>query len=137
MKRSTSSLAAIRALAAELGEVRPMRRGSLTERWVRCSKPGCACKENPAARHGPYYSLTRAVGGVTQTRLVSAEQAEVVRRQIESGREFRDAAEVYWESCERAADDELESVAKGATAGAEKGGSRKASQPRSSPKSRR
>jgi hypothetical protein len=137
MKHSTASAAAIRARAAELGEARSMRRGSLTERWVRCSKPSCACKENPEARHGPYYSLTRVVDGVTRTRLVTADQATVVRRQIEVGREFRDAAEVYWQACEQAADAELEAVAKDSAAEAEKGGSGKRSRRRSSPRSRR
>ena len=113
-----------------------MRRGSLTERWVRCSKPGCACKDDPAARHGPYYSLTRTVDGATRTRLVTAEQAELVRRQIQAGREFRDAAEVFWQACEQAADAELEVVAKVSAAAAEKGGSAKPSRRRSSPKSR-
>src|SRR5262245_45123326 len=115
MKHSTASPAAIRARAAELGAARSMRRGSLTERWVRCSKPSCACKENPEARHGPYYSLTRVLDGVTRTRLVSADQAEVVRRQIAAGREFRDATEVYWQACERAADAELDAVGKDST----------------------
>lgn len=137
MKHSTASPGAIRARAAELGEARAMRRGSLTERWVRCSKPGCACKENHEARHGPYYSLTKVVGGVTRTRLVKAEQAEVVRRQIEAGREYRDAAEVYWQACEQAADAELEAVTKDSAAAGEKRGSGKPSQRRSSPKSRR
>ncbi len=38
---------------------KPMRRGALSERYVKCSKKGCACAESPDARHGPYYSLTR------------------------------------------------------------------------------
>ena len=66
-----------------------MRRGSLSERYVKCSKPGCACAERPAARHGPYYSLTRTVGGRTQSRFVPAEQADLVREQIAAGQQFR------------------------------------------------
>lgn len=113
-----------------------MRRGSLTERHVRCSKPNCACKESPEARHGPYYSLTRTVDGRTRTRLLTAAQAEVARRQIEAGREFRDATEVHWQSCERVADAELEAIVQGSAAGAEKGGSRRISRPRSSRRSK-
>ncbi len=45
-------------LAARLAEPRAMRRGSLSER---CTN----------ARHGPYFSLTRAVQGKTQSRLIS------------------------------------------------------------------
>ena len=48
----------LRQLAAELAEPKPMRRGSLSERTIKCSKPGCACAHDPKARHGPYFSLT-------------------------------------------------------------------------------
>ena len=137
MKHSTASPAAIRTRAQEMGEPHPMRRGSLTERHMRCSKPNCACREDPKARHGPYLSLTRAVGGVTCTRLLTPAQAEVARRQIEAGREFRDATEVYWQACERAADAELEALVQGSTDGAEKRGSKRTSRPRSSKKSKR
>lgn len=101
-----------------------MRRGVLTERRVTCSKPGCPCGQDPEARHGPYFSLTRAVGGRTRTRLVSQEEAVVVRRQIEEGRLFRGELEAYWEACERAADTELEAVR---ATEAEKGGSKRRS----------
>ena len=37
-------------LAAQFGAPAPMRRGSLSERYVKCSKAGCRCAEDPAAR---------------------------------------------------------------------------------------
>jgi hypothetical protein len=80
----------VRQLATELADAESMRRGSLSERTIKCSKPGCACARDPKARHGPYYSLTRAVGGETQSRYLTAEQADVARRQIEAGHRFRD-----------------------------------------------
>ncbi|MGI8746300.1 MAG: DUF6788 family protein, partial [Bryobacteraceae bacterium] len=55
----------VHQLAAELADTRPMRRGSLSERTIKCSKPNCACAQDPKARHGPYYSLTHAVEGKT------------------------------------------------------------------------
>jgi hypothetical protein len=60
-----------------------MRRGSLSERTVKCGKPGCRCGEDPDARHGPYFSLTRAVKGKTRSRFLISEQAALVRQQIE------------------------------------------------------
>ena len=39
--------------AQQLSSPRPMRRGSVSARHVKCSKPGCACGEDPQARHGP------------------------------------------------------------------------------------
>jgi hypothetical protein len=85
-----------------------MRRGSLSERYVKCSKPGCACSANPKARHGPYYSLTRAVGGQTRSRFLTAKEAEVVREQIETGQQFRHRVEAYWAACEQWAETQLE-----------------------------
>lgn len=102
---------------------RPLRRGTLSVRFVKCSKPGCACGVRKEARHGPYYSLTRKVGGKTRSRYLSQEQAEVARRQIEDGRAFRRQIEAYWEVCERLADEELEAVNEGSAASDEKGGS--------------
>jgi hypothetical protein len=124
MKHSTASAATIRArLTTQLADAIPMRRGSLTERTVKCSRPGCPCRDRPDARHGPYYSLTRSVGGKTQTRLIPAVHVDIVRRQIETGRQFRDAAELYWAACERLADAELTQGDDPAAAAGEKGGS--------------
>lgn len=113
----------------------PMRRGSVSARRMRCNKPGCACADDPQARHGPYLSLTRAVAGRTRSRLLSAEQAELARAQVDAGRRFRERVEAYWGACERWADAEL-----GAVPGAEapeRGGSGEPSTRRSPPRSRR
>lgn len=123
MKHSTASAATIRTrLTTQLADPIPMRRGSLTERTVKCSRPGCPCQVRADARHGPYFSLTRTVEGKTQTRLVPPTQVDTVRRQIDAGRQFRDATELYWAACERLADGELAQGAPAAAAG-EKGGS--------------
>ncbi len=97
----------VRQLAATLAAAQPMRRGSLSERTVKCSKPECACAQDPKARHGPYYSLTRAVGGKTRSRFLSPEQADVARRQITAGREFRGRVDALWDACEQWADEQL------------------------------
>lgn len=116
----------VRQLATELAVARPMRRGSLSERTIKCGKPGCACARDPEARHGPYYSLTHAVAGKTQSRFLNAEQAELVRRQINSGRIFRGHVEALWEAGEQWADNQLANVS--ASSGeAKKGGSRRTS----------
>ena len=134
MKHSAASAATIRArLTTQLAEPVPMRRGSLTERTVQCRRPGCPCQDRPDARHGPYFSLTRAVAGTTQTRLIPPAQVETVRRQIEAGRQFRDATALYWAACERLAETELAPAA----AAGEKGGSGRRSRRRLRGKSRR
>jgi len=126
----------VRALAAQFGAPTPMRRGSLTERYVKCSKPGCRCAEDPAARHGPYYSLTRGVAGQTRSRWVTAAQAGVARRQVEAGQQFRARVEAYWAACETWADAQLAAPAAAPAAG-QKGGSPRPSRRRRSASSRR
>ena len=101
----------IRQLAAELADPKPMRRGSLSERTIKCSKPNCACARDPKARHGPYYSLTQAVEGKTRSRFLTAAQAQVVRQQIAAGREFRGHVDALWEACEQWADTQWKEVA--------------------------
>jgi hypothetical protein len=126
----------VRQLATDLADAKPMRRGSLSERTIKCSKPGCACAQDPKARHGPYYSLTHAVDGKTRSRFLTAEQAGVVAQQIEAGREFRTKVGAYWEACEEWADVELA----GSTASsgeAKKRGSKQTSKTKSSGKSKR
>ena len=126
-----------RELAAKLADPRPMRRGSVSERSMKCGKMGCRCQHDPQARHGPYHSLTRARGGKTQSRYLSAEQAEVARQQIEAGQEFRRDVEAYWDACERWGDMLLEASEAAAQRAAGKGGSRRPSKEKSSPRSRR
>ena len=115
-----------------------MRRGSLSERLMKCNRSGCPCMHDPGARHGPYYSLTRAVSGRTQSRLVSAGMVEVARRQVQAGQAFRQRLEAYWEACERWADAQLiDSPQAASTEAAKKGGSKRASTPRSKRRSKR
>jgi hypothetical protein len=116
-------------LSAALCQPRPMRRGTVNERRMKCGQAHCACQRDPQSRHGPYYMLTQAAGGKTRSRYVSADQVPKLRRQIEAGREFRQQVEAYWSACEHWADAELEQTQ--AAEAAEKKGSRRASGKRS------
>jgi len=125
----------VRQLATELADAKPMRRGSLSERTIKCSKPGCACARDPKARHGPYYSLTQAVEGKTHSRFLTAEQADLVRQQIDAGRKFRGRVDALWEACEEWADSQL-TDASASSEEAKKGGSKRISTTNSSGKSK-
>ena len=125
----------VRQLASQVADAKPMRRGSLSERTIKCGKPGCACAQNPKARHGPYHSLTHAVGGKTQSRFVTAEQAVVVQRQIDAGRQFRGHVDALWDACEQWADSQLADVST-SSGEAKKGGSKRISETKSSRKSK-
>ena len=127
----------VRQLAAELAEPKPMRRGSLSERTIKCSKPSCACAQDPSARHGPYFSLTRAVKGKTHSRFLTPEQAAIARQQIAAGQEFRTKLEAYWQGCEGWADRELEGTPTASAREAEKGGFQRVSKTKSSRRSKR
>lgn len=124
-------------LARELAEPEPMRRGSLSVRYVKCNKPGCSCGEHPEARHGPYTSVVRTVGGKTRSQRAPAAKVEVLRRQVEVGQQFRRQIEVYWQACEEWADEELRAPEEASIEKVEKRGSKKRSARRSSPRSKR
>src|ERR1035441_5453126 len=127
----------VRQLADQLAHAQPMRRGSLSDRTIRCGKAGCACADNPKARHGPYHSLTQAVAGKTRSRFLTEAQAAVARQQIDTGREFRGHVDAYWEACEQWADAQLEPTPKAPLGEAEKKGSKRSFNPTSSRKSKR
>ena len=104
---------------------------------MKCGQRECRCQEDLQARHGPYYSLTRAEGGKTRSRYLSSEQAAVARRQAETGQQFRKHVEVYWQACEQWADAQLDTPQAASQEAAKKGASKRRSRPRLSPRSKR
>ncbi len=127
----------VRDLARQLAEPEPMRRGSVSERYVKCNKPGCACADHPDARHGPYVSLVRVVAGKTQSRWIAPEQVATLRHQVEAGQQFRKKVAAYWEVCEQWADAQLEASAAASQDAPKKKRSPKRSARKSSPRSKR
>ncbi len=128
--------AAVLKIARSLAEPKPMRRGSLSVRYVKCNKPGCPCADDPEARHGPYTSVVRKVAGKTRSRLASAAQADLLRQQVEAGQSFRKEVEAFWQVCEQWADAELDAAKEASDSEAKKGASKNASKRKSSPKSK-
>jgi len=124
-------------LAAELAQPQPMRRGSVSERSIKCGKTGCACARDPKARHGPYHSLTQAVGGKTRSRFLTPEQTAVAQRQVAAGRQFRQKVDSYWEACEEWADAQMELPPAASSGEVKKKGSKQKSKTISSRKSKR
>ncbi len=130
MSQHTPVPSRVTELSATLSQPKPMRRGSIHERRMKCGQVQCACQRDPKARHGPYYTLTHAVGGKTQSRYISEEQWPTVRRQIDAGREFRQQMEAYWAACEAWADAELAPPEAATRSEAEKKGSARGSKRR-------
>lgn len=125
----------VAAALAALGEPRPMRRGSLTTRRMKCGQRACPCQRDAAARHGPYTEWSRVVGGRRLSRYLSPAQADQARGQIAAGFGFRRSVEGLWAAAERWADAELSTD--GSTETAEKGGSKTRSRRRLQPRSPR
>jgi hypothetical protein len=63
--------------------------GTLTERHTRCSSPGCRCRQDPPALHGPYYSWTRKIAGKTVTRTLTPDQARRYQPWFDDARQLR------------------------------------------------
>jgi hypothetical protein len=63
--------------------------GSLQRRTKVCGRKSCRCARDPAARHGPYYEWGRMKGGKLVNRMVSPEEARVIRRAITHYRTVR------------------------------------------------
>lgn len=124
-------------LASQLAEPRPMRRGSVSERYVKCNKAGCACADDTDARHGPYYSVSRVVKGRTRSRWLNAEQAKQVREQVVTGQRFRELVEAYWQACEQWGDAQLEVSETASQEAGKKRASKRRSKSRPLPRSKR
>ena len=53
------------ALKREFQEVDYFCKGTLLQRRMKCGKPQCACRQDPAKRHGPYFEWTYKAKGKT------------------------------------------------------------------------
>ena len=63
--------------------------GSLALSYRRCGKPSCHC----ADRQGhPFWTLTFMAGGNKRVESVPADWVDTVRRRVEAGRRFKEAA---------------------------------------------
>jgi hypothetical protein len=82
----TERAAQLRALS-ETGD---MRQGSITESYRPCGKSNCACADPKHPGHGPFYALTRKVGGKTQTiQLRPGPELSKLLREVDTYHRFR------------------------------------------------
>lgn len=79
-----------RGLADQLGQIDGVLPGSVVVRHMRCGKPGCACKADPPALHGPYIQWTRSVEGKTVTRFLSEDQLARYQSWFDNARRLRE-----------------------------------------------
>ena len=74
------------ALKARLQDIGFICTGSLVTRWTTCGKSNCVCHRDPKQRHGPYHQLTWKEDGVTVTRRLSPEHAQLYQEWIDNRR---------------------------------------------------
>jgi hypothetical protein len=93
-------LARLRARAyektQELADVGFVLRGTLLQRFKRCSSPGCACHADPPSLHGPYWQWTAKVEGKTVTHALSDDQVQRYREWMHNAQQLdRILAELF------------------------------------------
>ena len=81
--------ARIARIREALGRIDYLCSGTLLERTKMCGRPGCACAQDPAARHGPYFEWGYMRAGKLAHRQVSAQHAAVLRHAIKNYRMAR------------------------------------------------
>lgn len=124
-------------LKTELAQVGDLRPGSLVERYRRCGKSNCHCAHKGATGHGPSWSLTREVAGKTVTTIIPSGAVEQTRQQLTEYTRFRRLGKELVETSEQLCDAQLLAPEAASQEAAKKGGSKRRSQARSSPRSRR
>ena len=96
----------IARIRASLDAMDYLSSGTLLRRMKICGKPGCRCAEDPAARHGPYYEWVHMKGGKLVHRMVTPEQAALLRRAIANYRKAKKLMKAWEQETERLVDNE-------------------------------
>lgn len=102
-EQARSRIAGVRK---ELAAIDYLCSGTLLKRMKTCGSPACRCAEDPAARHGPYYEWGHMRAGKLVHRLVSAEQAQLLRRAIANYRRLKKLLRSWETETERLIDAE-------------------------------
>src|SRR5215471_8833510 len=94
----------IARIRAALDAMEYLCSGTLLRRTKVCGKPGCRCAQDPSARHGPYYEWGHLKGGKLVHRVVSPEQAALLRLAIANYRQARKLLRAWEKETERLID---------------------------------
>jgi hypothetical protein len=80
----------IESVKKQLNEITEMRLGSLSQQFNVCGNPTCRCKANPPQKHGPYYQVSFTRKGKSSSRFVKQSDLQLVQRQIDDYKRFRE-----------------------------------------------
>ncbi|MHB1534181.1 MAG: DUF6788 family protein [Acidimicrobiales bacterium] len=89
MAPSAQQRSEARRLAKEIAKVGFVLPGTLLERYLTCTHPGCRCHGDPPRLHGPYWYWTRKVAAKTVSRVLAPDQVEEYRPWFENQRRLR------------------------------------------------
>jgi hypothetical protein len=79
------------AIQRQISQLGDMRIGSISTTGGRCGNPRCHCRQKDDPGHGPFYRLTRKVGGKTVTETFSSPPAlHKAEREVAEYHRFRD-----------------------------------------------
>ena len=101
VQQARERIASIRAV---LNAMEYLCSGTLLRRTKVCGKPSCRCAQDPSARHGPYYEWGHQKGGKLVHRVVSPEQAALLRLAIANYRQARKLLRAWEKETERLID---------------------------------
>ena len=103
MPDSLADLEARRAnIQSQIAQLDDMRSGSITGTGGCCGNPNCHCHRAGDPGHGPYYRLTRKVGGKTVTEtLPSPASLAKAQREVAEYHHFRGLGEQLLEANEQ------------------------------------
>jgi hypothetical protein len=70
----------------ELSHLGFVLQGSVSERRMLCGKAACRCRDDPRARHGPYYQWSWKKEGRTVSAYLTQEQAGLCKEWVRNNR---------------------------------------------------
>lgn len=73
----------------KIGKMDFVASGTIHVRTKVCGRKNCRCATDPEQRHGPYHEWTRHKDGKLQHKVVTPEQARLLKRAITNYREIQ------------------------------------------------
>jgi hypothetical protein len=76
-------------LKRELEDLRYFCKGTVLKRMMKCGQQRCACQEDPAKRHGPYFEWTYKAKGKTVNVRLRPDEAPVYKAATQQYRKLK------------------------------------------------
>ena len=87
--RSEANQQRFRQALQELQQLDYFLKGTVLKRMMKCGRPQCACRRDPAKRHGPYFEWTYKVKGKTVNVKLSPQAAPYYKAATKQHRKLK------------------------------------------------